>query len=105
MHSPRWYVASVVVPLRLTEPAPKHIGGGLTSLQLLVTVGIFPAAARSPRQDRCRQEGSVGDTAVTVTLLSHSAKEPSFSPTWCAPDPGRPTTSVGYTTGSEPDSQ
>jgi len=36
--------ASVVVPLYLTELAPKHLRGGLTSLmQLLVTVGIFLA--------------------------------------------------------------
>ncbi|MFJ6790649.1 sugar porter family MFS transporter [Streptomyces angustmyceticus] len=37
-------IASVVVPLYLTELAPKHLRGGLTSLmQLLVTVGIFVA--------------------------------------------------------------
>ncbi|UNO42697.1 sugar porter family MFS transporter [Streptomyces sp. MST-110588] len=37
-------IASVVVPLYLTELAPKHLRGGLTSLmQLLVTVGIFLA--------------------------------------------------------------
>ncbi|MFF2809093.1 sugar porter family MFS transporter [Streptomyces sp. NPDC058000] len=37
-------IASVVVPLYLTELAPKHIRGGLASLmQLLVTVGIFLA--------------------------------------------------------------
>jgi sugar porter (SP) family MFS transporter len=37
-------IASVVVPLYLTELAPKHLRGGLTSLmQLLVTVGILLA--------------------------------------------------------------
>ncbi|MFC6064556.1 sugar porter family MFS transporter [Streptomyces ochraceiscleroticus] len=37
-------IASVVVPLYLTELAPKHVRGGLASLmQLLVTVGIFLA--------------------------------------------------------------
>ncbi|WP_407289203.1 MFS transporter [Streptomyces sp. BP-8] len=37
-------IASVVVPLYLTELAPQHARGGLTSLmQLLVTVGIFVA--------------------------------------------------------------
>jgi hypothetical protein len=51
------------------------------------------------------QEGLAADTAVTVTLLSHSANWPSSSATWCDPAPGRPTTSVGYTTGCEPDSQ
>lgn len=51
------------------------------------------------------QEGFDAVTAVTVTLLSHSASTPSSRASWVAPLPGRPTTRVGYETGAAPDTQ
>lgn len=62
--------------------------------------GAVPAAG-APRRTRGRpparagQEGFAAETAVAVTVLSHSANSPSESATWCAPAPGSPTTSVG----------
>ncbi len=70
----------------------------LALLALLEHVMRAPAAEasgdRQPVQP-CGQEGFVADTAVAVSVPSHSANWPSSRATWWAPESGRPITIVG----------
>lgn len=79
-------IASVVVPLYLTELAPKHIRGGLTSLmQLLVTVGIFLAYVTDYLlHDSGAWRWMIGIGVVPAVVLALGILVQPESPRWLA---------------------
>lgn len=85
----RSFLVSLVVPAPRPDRLPvKHRRG--------------PGAA--PRRTS-GQDGLAAEKALTVTLLSHSAKTPSVMAIWCEPAPGTPITSVGKLAGVAPETQ
>lgn len=77
-------IASVVVPLYLTELAPKQVRGGLTSLmQLLVTVGIFVAYLTDYLlADAAAWRWMIGLGVVPATVLALGILTQPESPRW-----------------------